>query len=120
MNDDNRDAGEGTPSEERTLWVYGYEMIPPQRDEQMTAIRKLLDRENNEAKRAARAWTARLVTRVEATHVLIVSTSPELDLEVNRKLEAELRALGGEFVVTVPMPIRAKPGDDDASSDDLL
>jgi hypothetical protein len=37
--------------------------------------------------------------------VLIVSTSPELDREINRKLEAELKALGGEFVLTVPMPV---------------
>jgi hypothetical protein len=86
-------------------------MIPPQLEQQRTAVRKLLDLENNEAKRTARAWTARLVTRLQATHVMIVSTSPELDLEINRKLEAELRALGGEFVVTVPMPIKAEPGE---------
>ena len=109
MTEDIRDAGKGTPSAEKTLWVYGYEMIPPQHEQQMTAIRELLDLENNEAKRTARTWTARLVTRPQATHVMIVSTSPELDLEINRKLEAELRALGGEFVVTVPMPIRADP-----------
>jgi hypothetical protein len=86
-------------------------MIPPQPERQMMAVRKLLDLENNEAKRTAGAWTARLVTRQQATHVMIVRTSPELDLEANRKLEAELRALGGEFVVTVPMPIRAEPGE---------
>lgn len=86
-------------------------MIPPQHEQQMTAIRKLLDQENNEAKRNARGWTARLVTRPQATHVMIVSATPELDLEINRKLEAELRALGGEFVITVPMPIRAEPGE---------
>lgn len=111
MTEDIRGAGEGTPPAERTLWVYGYEMIPPQPERQMMAVRKLLDLENNEAKRTASAWTARLVTRQQATHVMIVSTSPELDLEANRKLEAELRALGGEFVVTVPMPIRAEPGE---------
>jgi hypothetical protein len=108
MTDKSRHAGEGTPSGERTLWAYGYEMIPPRREQQMAAIRNLLDRENAEAKRTARVWTARLVTQMQATHVLIVSTSPELDLEINRKLEAELNALGGEFVVTVPMPIRTE------------
>lgn len=111
MTEDSGNAGDKTPSEERTLWVYGYEMIPPHDEQQMTVIRDLLDLENNEAKRSARTWTARLVTRQQATHVLIVSTSPELDLEINRKVEAELRALGGEYLVTVPMPIRPDPDD---------
>lgn len=109
MTDNRRDAGEGTPSPEGTLWVYGYEIVPPQHVQRMMAIRTLLDRENDEARRTARPWSARLVTELQATHVLIVSSSPELDLEANRKLEAELRALGGEFVVTVPMPVIALP-----------
>lgn len=113
MTDNNSDTGEGMTSAERTLWVYGYEMIPPQPEQQITAIRHMLDRENNEAKQTARAWTARLVTRQQATHILIVSTTPELDLELNRKLEAELKTLGSQFVVTVPMPIRADPEADD-------
>lgn len=106
MTEDNRDTAERTPSAERTLWVYGYEMNPPQPEQHITAIRHMLDRENNEAKRTARSWTARLVTRQQATHILIVSTTPELDRELNRKLEAELKTLGSEFTVTVPMPIR--------------
>ena len=113
MTDDIPDAGEGAPSAESTLWVYGYEMVPPQPEEQISAIRHMIDRENNEAKRTARAWTARLVTRQQATHILIVSTTPELDLERNRKLEAELKKLGSRFVATVPLPIRADPGADD-------
>jgi hypothetical protein len=102
--------GDGTPSAERTLWVYGYEMIPPHQVAGMTAIRGLLDRENAEAKREARTWTARLVTEQQATHVLIVSNSPEQNREVNRKLETELKALGVEYLLTVPMPV----GDDPA------
>lgn len=111
MTEDIGNAGEGMPSVERMLWVYGYEMIPPHDEQQMKDIRDLLDCENNEAKRTARTWTARLVTRQLASHVLIVSTSPELDLEINRKLEAELRALGGEFAITIPVLIRAEPDD---------
>jgi hypothetical protein len=80
-------------------------MVPPHHEQRLTAIRGLLDRENLEAKKNARTWSARLVTERQATHVLIVSTSPELDREINRKLEAELKALGGEFVLTVPMPV---------------
>ena len=101
-----RVAGVETPSAARTLWAYGYEMIPPHREDRMTAIRGLLDLENDAARREARTWTARLVTEQQVTHVLIVSASPELDLAINRKLEAKLRALGVEFLVTVPMSVR--------------
>lgn len=108
-----RIAGAEKPAAGKTLWVYGYEMVPPHHERRMTAIRGLLDRENLEAKRNDRTWSARLVTEQQATHVLIVSSSPELDLEINRNLEAELKALGGEFVLTVPMPISddADPGE---------
>jgi len=105
MMEKRRSDGEETPSTGRTLWAYGYEMIPPHREELMTAIRGLLDRESSDAKGEARTWTARLITEEQATHVLVVSTSPDMDLEINRKLEAELKALGIEFRVTVPMPV---------------
>ncbi|MEX2527945.1 MAG: hypothetical protein WEA09_09950 [Gemmatimonadota bacterium] len=75
----------------------------------MTAIRDLLARENGKAKRSAQSWTAHLVTEELATHVLIVSTNPEVDLQINRKLEADLRALGVSFHVTVPMSLRDGP-----------
>jgi hypothetical protein len=113
MMEKSRIGGEETPSPGRTLWAYGYEMVPPHREDLMTEVRGLLDRENGEAKREARTWTGRLVTEQQATHVLIVSTSPELDFEINRKLEAELKALGIEFRVTAPMLVgdRAEPGE---------
>jgi hypothetical protein len=111
MTDSGRNAGQVNPSAESMLWAYGYELVPPQNEQGMTAIRNLLDREHAEAKRTSRLWTGRLVTEVQATHVLIVSAGPELDLEINRKLEAELQALGAEFVVTVPMPFNAEPAD---------
>jgi len=95
--------GGGPPG--RTLWAFGYEIIPPHRDQELAALRRLLAREHGHAAREARTWTARLVTEQRATHVLIVSDSPELDLEINRKLETELRALGVDFLVTVPIPI---------------
>ena len=109
MKDKRRIAGGAAPSTGRTLWAYGYEMVPPHREDLMSTIRGLLDRENSEAKREARTWTARLVTEQQATHVLIVSTSPKLDLEINRKLETELKALGVQFMVTVPMLVQDGP-----------
>ena len=107
MMEKGRINGEETPSTGRTLWAYGYEMVPPHRENLMTTVRGLLDRENGEAKREGRTWSARLVTEPQVTHVLIVSASPEGDREISRKLETELRALGVGFVVTVPMVVGA-------------
>ncbi len=103
-----RSDGEETHPTGKTLWAYGYEMVPPHREDLMTTVRGLLDRQNSEAKREARTWSARLVTEPQVTHVLIVSASPEGDQEINRKLEAELKALGVGFVVTVPMLVAAE------------
>jgi hypothetical protein len=97
--------GEDGDSSGRTLWAYGYEMTPPHREQGMAALRSILEQEHGDAARKARTWTARLITEQQVTHVLIVSDSPELDLEINQKLETELRALGVEFLITVPVPI---------------
>jgi hypothetical protein len=92
-------------------------MIPPHQEHRLTALRSLLERENDEAKRDARTWTARLVTKQMATHVLVVSTSPEQDLAINRKLEAGLKAIGVEFFLTVPMPVRDEPDPENPDRD---
>jgi len=113
MMDRKRLAGEGQTPTAETLWVSGYEMIPPNADHRMAAIRELIDRENDDAERGGRTWTARLVMEKQVTHVLIVSGTPGMDLEINRKLEAELRELGVGFHVTVPMSVgdEAEPGE---------
>ncbi len=85
------------------LWAYAYQIDPPQAAAGMALIRALLDEENGEARRGVRKWSARLVVEPQVTHVLIVSDSPELSHEANRRLEAELKASGVGFSVTVPM-----------------
>ena len=111
MTKKNRVNGEGLPSSGRTLWAYGYEMIPPHLEDRMGDVRGLLERENDEAVQAGRTWTARLVTEERVTHVLIVSGSPQLDLEINKRLETELKSLGLKFLLTVPMPVRDESED---------
>ena len=111
MTKKNRVNGEATPSAGRALWAYGYEMIPPHLEDRMGEVRGLLERENNEAVQAGRTWAARLVTEERVTHVLIVSASPQLDLEINRRLETELKSLGLKFLLTVPMPVAEGPED---------
>jgi hypothetical protein len=46
------------------------------------------------------------VAEEHVTHILIVSDSPEQDLEVNHKVEAELRNLEAGYSVTVPMAVK--------------
>jgi hypothetical protein len=94
----------GKPAAARTLWAYGYEMVAPHPAGRMAEIRSLLDRRNAEAARDGRTWTARVVT-TRLIHVLIVSASPERDLDMNRELEAELTGLGVQYLVTVPMRV---------------
>lgn len=76
----------------------------------MSLIRALLEEENGQAKHGTRRWTARLVVERQVTHVLIVSDSPDLDREINRRLEAKLKELDVRFSITVPLPVGGRTG----------
>jgi len=107
--------GRATPPSVKTvpLWVYAYQMDPPRAAERMRRIRALLEEENRAARAASRQWTARMVVEEQVTHLLIVSDTPELDGEVNRRLEARLKALELEYSLTIPLPLQhrdAPPG----------
>ena len=91
--------------EKKAIWAYAYQIVPPQPAERLHAIRALLDREAMDAKTRARTWEARLVAEDHVTHILVVSDSPEQDLDVNQRVEAELRDLEAGFSVTVPMAV---------------
>lgn len=93
-------------AEAGALWAYAYRMTPPQAEARMGLIRALLEEENGGATSRTRKWSARLVVEPQVTHVLVVSDSPELSHEGNRKLEAELKASGVDFSVTVPMLVK--------------
>ena len=94
----------------RTVWAYGYEVIPPQPDGRMRAIQALLDQEHEDARQGARTWRARLVHEQKVTHILVVSDNPAQDLAANQRLEAALAKLQARFSRTAPMEI-----DDDGS-----
>lgn len=96
----------------KTLWAYAYEIVPPQAEDQLNAIRTLLEKEHSEAERAARTWTGKLVCEQHVTHILVVSDSPDQRREVNRRLEGRLKQLKAEFSLTVPMAL----ADDEAPS----
>lgn len=96
----------------KTLWAYAYEIVPPQAQDRLGAIRTVLAKEHSEARRAARTWTGRLVCEPQVTHILVVSDSPEQSREVNRRLEGRLKQLKAEFSLTVPLAL----ADDEAPS----
>lgn len=97
------------------LWVYAYEFGRPPAEEQLSAIRTLLEKEHSAAGRAARTWTGRLVCERRLTHILVVSDSPDQGREVNRRIESRLTLLQAAFSLTVPL---ALPDDEAPSPDD--
>jgi hypothetical protein len=97
-----------------TLWVYAYEFARLPEENQLNAIRALLDREHTTARRTARKWTGKLVCEQRVTHILVVSDSPDQSREVNHRLESRLKLLQAKFSVTVPMSLP----DDEAPSPD--
>lgn len=102
---DMRRVESGKPSKEEPLWAYAYELLPHRATDRMGGILELVDQENADARRNARKWTARLVTEPQVTHVLVLSDTPDMDRDMNRRLEARLRELDVRFTVTLPMRI---------------
>jgi hypothetical protein len=93
------------PSPEGPLWAYAYQLLPPRAGDRMSRILELVNQENADALRDIRPWTARLIAEHQVTHVLVLSNTPDLDGERNRRLEARLRELDVRFTVTLPMRV---------------
>lgn len=89
----------------RTLWAYTYRLDPPQTVTRLKAVRALLEREHTAALSRTGTWEGRLVVDDRISHILVLSDSPQLDGDVNRRLETALRALDASFALTVPMAI---------------
>lgn len=89
----------------KTIWAYGYRILPPQAAERVRMIQTLLDQEHADAQREARTWAGRVVLEPEVTLILIVSDSPDQNREVNRRLEAEVKRLQAGFLITAPLAV---------------
>ncbi len=96
-------------SSKKPMWAYAYQIVPPQSEERLAAIRALLDREHTLAKRGAHTWEGRFVLEQQITHILVVSDSPDQDREANRRLEAALAELQAGFVLTAPLAVSDEP-----------
>lgn len=95
------DGGSLRPS----MWAYGYAINPSLARDRLSAIESLLDEEHSNEKSGGRTWRGRLVVEEQVTHILVVSDSPDQDLDVNHRLEAELQRMEAGFSVTTPLMI---------------
>jgi hypothetical protein len=95
--------GRGPPP--KGLWAYAYDITLPEKEDRFRSVQDLLDREHIEARHGARTWAGRVVVEPEITRILVVSDTPAQDRDVNVRLEAELKALEAEFVITVPLAV---------------
>jgi hypothetical protein len=93
----------------KKIWAYAYQIVPSQPEERLASIKALLEHEHTDATHTARTWEGRFVHEEQITHILVVADSPDQNLEVNRRLSAELSALHAGFSVTVPMAVTEEP-----------
>lgn len=84
----------------KTLWAYAYEIVPPQGEAQLNAIRILLSNEHADAIRSARTWTGTVVCDPLVTQILVVGDSPDQTRDVNHRIESQLRLGRAAFSVT--------------------
>lgn len=103
----------------RSLWAYGYELAPPVARDRLAGIQAVLDAGHSEAELVGRIWDGRFINGEYITHILVVCSSPARDLNVNRRLEAELVRLEAGFSVTAPLEVghgRRRPPSQDRPS----
>ncbi len=93
------------PGPPRRAWTYAYRIVPPQPAHRLSAIKDLLHGEGTHARLEARTWEGRLVSEQQVTHIMVVSDTPDQDLDINRRVETELRNLEAGFSLTVPMAV---------------
>jgi hypothetical protein len=100
---------EQPPRGPKPAWAYAYQIVPPQPEGRLRAVKVLLDHEGAQAKVRERTWEGRFVVEEQVTHILVVSDSPDQDLDVNRRLEAELRGADVAFALTIPISVADEP-----------
>ena len=101
--------GKQVPQAPKAIWAYSYQIVPPQAENRLRAIRSILEREHADARSGARIWAGRVVFEQQVTQILVVSDSPAQDRDVNHRLEDELKALKAGFSITVPMAVVDDP-----------
>jgi hypothetical protein len=83
-----------------SIWTYGYALTPPVPRDRMGPVKSLLADGQAEARLDALIWEGRLINGADITHILVVSDRPDQDLDINHRVEAELRRLDAPFSLT--------------------
>lgn len=94
------------------IWAYTYRLEPPQPPARLKAVKVLLEREHAAAAARAGTWEGRLVADDRVSHILVLSDSPDLTSEPNRRLEIALQSIEARFSLTVPMVVPVERVDD--------
>ena len=89
----------------RTLWAYGYEILPSQGEDPMKEIGALLSDEHENAKHMDRVWAGRMVREQRVTHIMVVSDSPDQTGSINRRIEKRLERLKAGYSLSAPMAV---------------
>ena len=89
----------------RTLWAYGYEILPSQGEDPMKEIGTLLSEEHENAKSTERVWAGRMVREQRITHIMVVSDSPDQTGRINRRIESRLENLKAGYSLSAPMAV---------------
>ncbi len=85
------------------IWAYTYTLNPPLSPAKLREIKDLLSKEQVAAKSRSGTWEARFVADERISHILVLSDTPDLELEANKNLETALRAINASYNLTVPM-----------------
>lgn len=91
----------------KLIWAYTYRISPPQAAMRLRRLRALLSEEHAKLADTRDTWEGRLVIEDRVAHILVLSNSPDLTRDSNRRIEAELSRMGAGFTVTVPLAIPA-------------
>lgn len=102
---------DGRPPPCPAVWAYGYKISPPLTQDRLHSLRELLEDEQVQAKRDRRTWEGRFVVDEAVTHILVVSDSPDQQLESNHRLEEALRRLEAGFLVTSSVALTGAAGE---------
>lgn len=94
------------------IWAYAYRLEPPQRLARLKEVKALLAREQSAAKDRRGTWEGRFVDDDRVSHILVLSDTPDLTGESNRRLEAELLAINARYILTVPMVVPVEKVED--------
>ena len=94
-------------SERATIWAYAYRLSPPLPPSKLRHLNEVLERERTAARERNGKWEARFVTDERVAHILVLTDSPDLNRDANKRIEAALHVIDARYSLTVPLAVDA-------------